>query len=79
MFVVYGLSINCCSNIRYSEMFCFLENILLLIVNNCGIINVKVFGLCVYFISMSVKVNVSLEKGNFGNFFCLEYLVLCIS
>ena len=69
---VHGLSTNCCSNTRYSEMPCFPKNIPWSIVNNRETINANVSGPC-------VKENASLEKGNPGDPFYLERIVPCTS
>ena len=77
--VVHGLSANCCSNTRCSEMSCFPENIPSSIVNNRETINAKVSGSYPCSTNSSVKENASLEKGNPGNPLCLEHLAPCTS
>ena len=79
MSAVHGLSTNCCSNTRYSEMPCFSENIPLSIVNNRETITTKVSEACPYSTNTSAKENASLEKGNPGNPFSLEHLIPCTS
>ena len=73
---VHGLSTNCCSNTRCSEMPCFPENIPLSIETKSETVNAKVSGQCPYSTNTSVK---SLEKGYRGNPFFLEHLVPCTS